>query len=99
MLFQVSSKNLNSHMSLKFRQTGQASRADVNERDLRRELDKREEEFVRQKEKGMKRVEEEEKKVEVRLLTNAPSGPNGEILSKYDDADVVDSDEDLDSSR
>ena len=49
---QVSSKNLNSHMSLKFRQIGQNAKSEVNERDLRKELDKKEEEYVKNKNKG-----------------------------------------------
>ena len=49
---QVSSKNLNSHMSLKYRQIGQNAKVEVNERDLRKELDKKEEEYVKQKNKG-----------------------------------------------
>ena len=39
-------------MSLKYRQIGQNAKAEVNERDLRRELDKKEEEYIKQKNKG-----------------------------------------------
>ena len=85
-------------MSLKYRQTGQNSSRELNERDLRRELDKREEEHLKAKQKGIQDIEEEEKKVDIRLLTNAPAA-GGEETTKYDDADAVDSDDDLDTSR
>ena len=39
-------------MSLKYRQIGQNAKVEVNERDLRKELDKKEEEYVKQKNKG-----------------------------------------------
>lgn len=88
-------------MSMKFRQIGQGSLKDLSERDLRRELDRKEEEYLASKQKNILLIAEEEKKVEVpRLLTNAPANTS-EVLSKYDDADaaVEDSDADLDSSR
>ena len=39
-------------MSLKYRQIGQNAKVEVNERDLRKELDKKEEEYIKQKNKG-----------------------------------------------
>lgn len=88
-------------MSMKFRQAGQGSVKDVSERDLRRELDRKEEEYLASKQKNILLIAEEEKKVELpRLLMNAPANTS-DILSKYDDADaaVEDSNDDLDSSR
>ena len=55
-------------MTLKFRQYGQASAKELNERDLRRELDKKEEEYVKSKQKGIMLIEEEEKKVDVKIF-------------------------------
>lgn len=82
---------------MKFRQLGQSSVVEVNERDLRRELDKKEEEYLAMKKKGILLIEEEERKIDVpRLLMNAPVASQ-----KYDDTDAVtqDSDDDLESSR
>ena len=39
-------------MSLKFRQVGQNAKSEVNERDLRNELDKKEEEYIKTKNRG-----------------------------------------------
>ena len=86
---------------MKFRQVGQGSATELSERDLRRELDKKEQEYLAAKQKNISVIEEEEKKLEVpRLLMNAPVNTT-EVISKYDDADaaVDDSDEDLNSSR
>ena len=85
----VSGKDQTAHTKLKFRQVGQSSQSEILSRNLKGELERKEEEHLKSKQKAILMIEEEEKKVDVpRLLTNAPHIDNA-TLKKYDDSDVV----------
>jgi protein CWC15 len=97
----VCAKDQIAHTKLKFRQPGQGSVKEVQNADLRYELDRKEEEYTSQKNKAFSMVLEEEKKVDVKLLLeNKPTPVDQDILNKYDDADIDGgSDDGFDSSR
>jgi len=99
--FHFSAKDQAAHTKLKYRTPGQASSSDMIHRDLAAELERREREFVAEKNKHIADIEEEEKAVDTKrlLLTStadsAATGPS----KKYDDTDAKGSDDDFDSSR
>lgn len=90
-----------SHTKLKYRQVGQASVEEMKARDLKAEILKKEDEILTQNDKAMTRILEEEKKIDVTLLLKNRAEVDEEELKKFDDedADVVNSDDDFDSSR
>lgn len=97
-----SGKDQIAHTKLKFRQVGQATVDEMRERDLKTEIDAKEEAFIAEKNKSFALITNEEKKVNVPLLLKNKPEVNPEALQKYDDADVEDDDasgDGFDSSR
>lgn len=95
----TSGKDQTAHTKLKFRQFGQASHEEVNQRDLRSELEQRENKFVLEKDKTTAWLAKEEANIDVPLLLKNQPEMDSEKLQQYDDKDVeVDSDDDFDSS-
>ena len=82
---------------MKYRQIGQASSLEMEERDLRRELQMKEDQYLREKRQVLQLIEEEEKKVDVDkitlLLTNAASSSSDKPNFDDEDADEVEDDE------
>ena len=97
----VSAKDQNGFTQMKYRQTGQASVSEMEERDLRRELQMKEDVFLRDKKQVLQLIEEEEKSVDVEkiklLLTNGLSESNEN--RHYDDEDAGEVEEDELQSR
>jgi protein CWC15 len=95
----TSGKDQTAHTKLKFRQFGQASHEEVNQRDLRSELEQRENKFVLEKDKTTAWLAKEEANIDVPLLLKNQPEMDSKKLQQYDDKDVeVDSDDDFDSS-
>lgn len=100
--YHFSSKDQAAHTKMKYRAVGQSSSSDMVHRDLAAELDRREREFVAEKNKHIAGIEEEEKAVDTKrlLITAAEStAATSEPTKTYDDADAQGSDDDFDSSR
>lgn len=96
----VCAKDQAAHTKLKFRQLGQSTEVEVKNADLRYDLDRKEQEYLSQKNKAIAMILQEEKKVDVPLLIKNKPEVDEEILKKYDDSDVEDgSDDGFDSSR
>ena len=93
----VSAKDQNGFTQMKYRQTGQASVSEMEERDLRRELQMKEDGFLRDKKQVLQLIEEEEKSVDVEkiklLLTNGLSESNENRNHDDEDAGEVEEDE------
>lgn len=100
--FHISAKDQPSHMTLKYRQVGQSSAEEMISKDLRTELNHKEDNYVAAKNRNsVSLIENEEKSVDVlKLITNKPDITS--VKGKYndEDADVEDgnSDRDLESS-
>ncbi len=96
----VSGKDQTAHTKLKFRQFGQNSVAEILGKDFKNQLDKNEAEVLANKNKDLVHLLEEEKKVDVKLLMDKPE-VDPDKINKYDDADadLGDSDKDLENSR
>jgi protein CWC15 len=96
----VCAKDQAAHTKLKFRQLGQATAEEVRNADLRYDLDRKEQEYLSQKNKAIAMILQEEKKVDVPLLIKNKPEMNEDILKKFDDADVDEGSSDgFDSSR
>lgn len=93
----VSAKDQNGFTQMKYRQVGQASMSEMEERDLRRELAMKEEQHLRERRQVLQLIEEEERKVDVDkislLLTNAASSSADNKDFDDEDADEVEDDE------
>lgn len=96
----VCAKDQAAHTTLKYRQPGQSTISEVaNTSDLKYELDRKEQEYVSQKNKAITMILQEEKKVDVPLLLKNKPEVDQEVLKKYDDADIDEnSDDGFDSS-
>ena len=94
---QLSGKDLRGQTKLKFRQIGQASVAELKQKDFKQELDQKEQKYALENDKATAWMAKEEAKSSVAapaplLLKMAPEIA---VAQKYDDADV---EEDSDSS-
>ena len=93
---QVSAKDAPSHRTLKFRQDGQATSADLDKRDLRAELEDRERKARRKDD--LTNFEEERQKDLLLLQQEPAAAPSRALVPKAVDADEEDPDsEDADS--
>jgi protein CWC15 len=101
---QTSAKDQIGMTQLKFRQIGQSTAAEMNERNVLDELEQREYEQLSEKNKAILQIENEEKKVDsIALLKNHAEGGGGTGTgggNKFDDedADYDDRDNEFDSS-
>lgn len=95
----VCAKDQAAHTRLKFRQPGQSTQDDIKNSDLKYDLDRKEQEYVAQKNKAITMILQEEKKIDVPLLLKNKPEIDEEVLKKYDDADIDQSDDGFDSSR
>lgn len=95
----VCAKDQAAHTRLKFRQLGQSTQDEVKSNDLRYDLDRKEQEYVAQKNKAITMILQEEKKIDVQLLLKNKPEIDEEVLKKYDDDDIDQSDDGFDSSR
>jgi protein CWC15 len=94
----VSAKSQNSHTALKFRQTGQATKEEVQKVDLRTELEKKENKYVLESDKDTKwMIKEEEKKIALPLLLAAAANENTE--SKTNNSNVKNNILDLEKAK
>mmetsp|Transcript_103155 Transcript_103155/g.202247 ORF Transcript_103155/g.202247 Transcript_103155/m.202247 type:complete len:231 (-) Transcript_103155:69-761(-) len=84
----VCAKDQAAHTKLKFRQLGQSTVEEVKNADLRYDLDRKEEEYLSQKNKAIAMIVQEERKVDIPLMIKNKPEVNEEILKKYDDADI-----------
>lgn len=93
-----SGKDQIAHTKLKFRQPGQGIGDEVQQRDFRAELEKKEWQHTMAKSKDTAWLAKEEQKVDVPLLLKNQPEIDTEKIKKYDDSDVEveDSDEDSD---
>lgn len=95
-----SGKDQTAHTQLKFRQVGQSSAAELQQKDFRHELDQRELKYTYEKDKKTAWLAQQEEKVDVPLLLRNQPELDVAKLEKYDDKDVeVEEDSDFDSSR
>jgi protein CWC15 len=96
----VCAKDQMAHTKLKYRQLGQNTEEEVRSKTLREDLDQKEEEYERQKNKTLNMILDEEKKVDVQLLLKYQPEIVPENLKKYDDADADNGEDDgFDSFR
>ncbi len=95
----VCAKDQAAHTRLKFRQVGQSTQEEVKSSDLRNDLDRKEQEYASQKNKAITMILQEEKKIDVPLLLKNKPEIDEEVLKKYDDDDIDQSDDGFDSSR
>lgn len=102
----ISIKDQLGHKVLKFRQFGQSTQQEIYSRDYKAELEEKEEEHLKEKNKDVLRIgsyttskPEKNTGESQKLITNVSSVSHEELKKKYDDADVNngDSDKDLDS--
>jgi protein CWC15 len=84
----ISGKDQNAHTKLKFRQIGQSSTEEMKLKDLKYELETKEELNLIDKKSAISMIENEEKKVDVILLLKNKPDIDPELLKKYDDADI-----------
>eukprot|EP00598_Pedospumella_elongata_P006050 CAMPEP_0184972788 /NCGR_PEP_ID=MMETSP1098-20130426/4749_1 /TAXON_ID=89044 /ORGANISM="Spumella elongata, Strain CCAP 955/1" /LENGTH=226 /DNA_ID=CAMNT_0027495161 /DNA_START=41 /DNA_END=721 /DNA_ORIENTATION=- len=94
----VCAKDQAAHTRLKFRQVGQSTQEEVKSSDLRNDLDRKEQEYASQKNKAITMILQEEKKIDVPLLLKNKPEIDEEVLKKYDDDDIDQSDDGFDSS-
>lgn len=97
---QVSVKDQIGMTKLKFRQVGQSSKNEMEERNILEELEKREYEQLSAKNKAILEIEKEEKKIDsIALLKNHEE--KKEEIKQYNDSDVDydERDDEFDSSR
>jgi protein CWC15 len=92
----VSGKDLPAHTKLKYRQSGQNAPSDVEKKDLKAELFRKE----GQSSKFQISTETfpEPLNRDVKLLTNVPQA-DLDVIKKFDDADADDDDRSFDTSR
>ena len=95
----VCAKDQAAHTTLKYRQFGQSTEQEIKKNDLKGDLERKEQEYVSQKNKAINMILQEEKKVDVQLLLkNKPEVDEEDLKKKYDDADIdADSDDGSDS--
>mmetsp|Transcript_29400 Transcript_29400/g.53947 ORF Transcript_29400/g.53947 Transcript_29400/m.53947 type:complete len:235 (-) Transcript_29400:389-1093(-) len=92
---QVSAKNLPGHLTLKFRQEGQGSVAEILKKDIRAELEEKEHKhFSKKKNNDF----EEKKKKDLLLLESAPSISLKTLVPRAADADDADPDDSNDEN-
>lgn len=97
----VSGKDQTAHTRLKFRQPGQGTAEDIRAKDLKYELELKEQKHEFEKNKAFNTLLNEEKKVDVALLLkDRPEVNVDDLKEKYDDADIDEgnSDDEFDSS-
>lgn len=85
-----SAKDQAAHTTLKYRQAGQASGAEVKQKDFRAELAQKEQKYLLEKDKTTAWMAKEESKVNVPLLLKetAEAVQDDELHKTYDDEDV-----------
>lgn len=97
-----SGKDQIAHTKLKFRQPGQGVAEEIQQRDFRVELEKKEWQYTMAKSKDTAWLVKEEQKVDVPLLLKNQPDIDTEKIKKFDDSDVEvdysDEDSDFDSS-
>lgn len=92
----VSSKDLPAHTKLKYRQTGQNAPAELEKKDLKAELSKKESQSFNSQISATTSPEPVNR--DVKLLANIPQA-DLDIIKKFDDADAVDDNRSFDTSR
>ncbi|KAL6604115.1 Cwf15/Cwc15 cell cycle control protein [Neocallimastix sp. 'constans'] len=104
---QVSSRDLNSHTTLKLRQFGQNSEEEIRKRDLREELRRAEREHYEKKKRGLIEDDEDEednkydldnKKLKLEENIDADDSDSSDSSSSGSDSDSSDSDNDSSGS-
>ena len=100
----ISAKDQIAHTKLKFRQPGQNTVEEVQQKDLRSKLEEKELQHEMEKDKTMALLLQEEKKADVStlLIKDKPDVDADALRAKYDDADIDEDDQDddgFDSSR
>ena len=101
---QVCVRDQTTNSKLKVRQFGQNTADELRDKDFREEIESREEAHIKEKNRALALITEEERKVDVPLLLLNKPEIDPVVLQKYDDADAeVDydekSDDGFDSSR
>lgn len=101
---QVCVRDQTTNSKLKVRQFGQNTAEELRDRDFREEIEAKEDAHIKEKNRTLALITEEERKVDVPLLLMNKPEIDPVVLQKYDDADAeVDyeekSDDGFDSSR
>lgn len=84
---QMSAKDQVGYTKLKFRNVGQSSTIEMEDRDLRQELNIRENQYMQDKKKALELIEDAERKIDVDRVTTLLLTTDAQTKN-YDDADV-----------